>query len=155
MRQLKVLERDLLFALTNQVEETAHYLDLETGEVIPVFSFNRNEILALIKQNPCRYVRLAPQTSREGREMVQRFIATVSRADLRARLTQATKKGRVFSQVRAVLEEFPEELRRWRQFRLMVLTEPLKKKLQERGVELVLVDDEDGFFCQPDESPEY
>jgi len=146
VRQLKVLERDLLFALTNQVEGTTHYLDLETGEVIPVFSFNRNEILALIKQTPDRYVRLAPQTAKEGREMVQRFIATVSRADLRARLTQATKKGRVFSQVRAVLEEFPEEWRRWRQFRLMVLTEPLKKKLQERGVELVLVDDEDGFF---------
>lgn len=144
MRQLKVAERDLLFALTNQVQEIAHYLDLETGEVIPVFSFNRAEILARIKECPNRYLRLVPQSARQGREMMLRFIETVSRADLRGRLTRAIAEGRVFGQFRSVLMSFPQELRRWRQFRTMYLTSPLREKLKERGIVLVLVADQDG-----------
>ncbi len=155
MRKLSVYQRDLLFALAHQIQETAHYLDIETGEVIPVFSFNRNEILALIKQNPARYIRLVPQTTKEGREMIQQFIATVSRADLKARLSQAISTGRIFSQFRAVLMDFPEELKRWHQFRIMVLTEPLKRKLLEEGIELVLVNDEERCPNPPDEGIEF
>lgn len=142
MRKVYVLERDLLFALTNQMKETAHYLDLETGDVIPVFSFNRDEILARVRANPEKYVRLVPQTRSQGIEMIHRFIETVSRSDLKAKLRAAVKEGRVFSQFRSVLENEPEELRRWQQFRVMVLTEPLKQKLQKRDLELILVPDD-------------
>ncbi len=139
MRKLCVLERDLFFALTNQVQDTAHYLDLDTGAVIPVFDFNRNEILTMVQDNPERYIRLVPQSFRQGMEMMERFIATVSREDLRARLRQAIKTGRAFSQFRQVLGDYPGEMKRWQQFRRMMLVEPLKEKLRQRDIELVLV----------------
>lgn len=150
MRKVYVLERDLLFALTNQMKETAHYLDLKTGDVIPVFSFNRDEILARVRANPEQYVRLVPQTRGQGIEMINRFIETVSRADLKAKLKAAVKEGRIFSRFRSVLETEPEELRRWQQFRVMVLTESLKQKLQKMNLELVLIgDDAAGTTCVP------
>lgn len=130
-----------MFALTNQVQETAHFLDLETGDVIPVFEFNRDEVLAMVRTHPERYIRLVAQTRRQGLEMMRRFIQTVSRQDLRARLVAAIQNGRVFSQFRQELMAFPDEYRRWQQFRLMVLTEPLKERLRALGIELVLVRD--------------
>jgi hypothetical protein len=150
VRQLKVLERDLLFALTNQVQETAHYLDLDTGEVIPVFSFNRDEILARVRERPERYLRLVPQSAHQGREMMERFIKTVSRQDLQARLKQALAGGRIFSRFREVLAHFPQEQRRWRQFRTMYLTAPLREKLRSREIELVLVPDSSGEEQEPE-----
>jgi hypothetical protein len=150
VRKLKVLERDLLFALTNQVQETAHYLDLETGDVIPVFSFNRDKILARAKEQPERYLRLVPQSARQGREMMERFIQTVSQEDLKARLTRAIAGSRAFSQFRAVLANFPREQRRWRQFRMMYLTTGLREKLRAREIELVLVSDESEQEPEPD-----
>ncbi|MGQ9678844.1 MAG: UPF0158 family protein [bacterium] len=148
MRKLFVQERDLLFALTNQMPETAHYLDLETGDVIPVFNFNRDEILARVREKPERFIRLVPQTKSDGFKMMQRFIDTVSRQDLRAKLTEALKEGRRFGRFRIVLSAEEEEFKRWQQFRVMTLTEPLKKRLQERGFELVLVRD-DTPTCAP------
>lgn len=143
MRKLRVSERDLLFALTNQMQETAHYLDLETGEVIPVFSFNRDEILKLIRQQPDRYLRLAPQSSRESQEMLKGFIRTISRPSLKTQLLSALQEKRVFARFRQVLAQFPKELKRWHSYRMMVLSEPLRRKLRERGVELVLIPDRD------------
>ncbi len=143
MRKLRVSERDLLFALTNQVQETAHYLDLETGEIIPVFSFNRDEILKLIRQQPGRYLRLAPQSSRERQEMLKGFIRTITRPGLKTQLLSALQEKRVFARFRQVLAQFPKELKRWQSYRMMVLSEPLRRKLRERDVELVLVPDRD------------
>ncbi len=148
MRKLFVLERDLLFALTNQMQETAHYLDLATGEVMPVFEFNRDEILIMVRDNPERFLRLVPQSSRQGMEMMERFIATVSQEDLRARLSEAISGGRAFSQFRQVLRGYPKELKRWENFRRIVLLTPLKEKLREREIELVLVSEE-----EPDSVP--
>ncbi|MGQ9708778.1 MAG: UPF0158 family protein [bacterium] len=141
MRKLTVLERDLLFALTNQMQDIAHYLDLETGEVIPVFSFNRSEILSRVKENTGRFIRLMPQTSGQGVEMMQRFIETVRRRDLRARLIGAIKEGKVFSKFRSVLLNFPEEFRRWQRFRVMFITANLRERLRQKGVELELIPD--------------
>ncbi len=149
MRKLFVLERDLLFALTNQVEETAHYLDLVTGDVMPVFEFNRDEILMLVRDNPERFLRLVPQSHRQGMEMMERFIATVSQEDLRARLRTAISGGRAFRQFREVLRGYPKEWRRWESFRKMVLLAPLQEKLRERKIELVLVSE-----AEPDSVPQ-
>ncbi|MEO0005247.1 MAG: UPF0158 family protein [candidate division WOR-3 bacterium] len=139
MRKLIVLERDILFALTNQMRDISHYLDLETGDVIPVFSYNREAILTQIKAEPARFVRIMPQTSRHGREMMNRFVETVKRPDLKARLKAAIKSDRAFSRFRRVLLNFPDEFKHWQRFRVMFLTEPLKIKLREQGIELILV----------------
>jgi len=143
VRKLAVLERDLLFALTSQMQDIAHYLDLETGDVIPVFSYNRDAILSQIKADSDRFVRLMPQTPRQGREMMKRFIETVRRPDLKARLTAAIKRGKAFVRFRAVLLNFPDELKRWQRYRVMFVTEPLKIKLREQDIELILLSDPD------------
>lgn len=134
----------MLFALTNQMGNTAHYLDLETGEVIPVFSFNRNQILAKIKEQPTRFIRLVSQPSRLGRDMMQRFIETVRKPELKARLTAALQERRPFSRFRAVLQDFPAEFQRWQNFRTMFITGNLRERLFRQGINLEVVPEPPG-----------
>jgi len=144
VRTLTVSERDLFFALTNQVPGTTHYLDLETGEVIPVFGHNREMILERVRREPDRLLRLAPQSGRRGYETMVEFAKTVSQPGLRSRLDAALAGERPFRRFREVLKELPAEQRRWQQFRALVTTRVLREKLAALGYELETLADDSG-----------
>ena len=140
MRSIKVSARDIVFAMSNRMPDTNHYLDTETGDVLPVFGFNRDAILAMVKEQPGRYVRLAPQSGRRGFEVMQQFAATVSRRDYREKLEQTLKGKHSFRRFREVLHEEPDEQRRWKLFRLENMAQPLREKLKKKNIKLELVD---------------
>ncbi len=142
MRTVKVLARDLLFALDNRMPDTNHYLDTETGEVIPVFSFNRDRILAQLKVESDRYVRLAPQSGRRGYEIMEQFTKTVNRAELRSRLEAALGQESAFRNFRAVLKQEPFELKRWHGFRAEMIVQTIRDRLKEKDIRLELVQDD-------------
>jgi hypothetical protein len=139
MRTVKVAARDLLFALENRVPGTTHYLDTETGEVIPAFSYNREKILADVQLHPNRFVRLAPQSGRDGFRVMEEFARTVSRPEIRARLDAALKQEHVFREFRAAVDEDPDERRRWQQFRGEALIQHVRKRLASLDVSLELI----------------
>ncbi|MEO0077987.1 MAG: UPF0158 family protein [candidate division WOR-3 bacterium] len=141
MRELKVLKKDLLFALDNRAEGIPHYLDTETGEVVPVFSYNRDRLLSEFRAVPGRYVRLAPLSGRQGYAVMEEFTRTVANVPLRSRLTAALQSENVFRSFRAALVDYPEELERWRHFRAESVTQGIRDRLKELGIELVLVAD--------------
>jgi len=143
VRTIEVSTRDLLFALTNRAPGTSHYLDTETGEVVPAFAFNRDRILAMVKADTNRYLRVAPQSGAQGFEMMRRFTATVSREELRRKLEAVLGDEHAFRGFRAVLKNVPTEYRRWRLFRIETMSEPLRARLREKGVELKLVPDDE------------
>lgn len=144
MRTLVVSERDLFFALTNQLPGTTHYLDLETGEVIPVFGHNREVILERVRHEPNRLLRLAPQSGRRGYETMAEFTHTVSQSGLRTRLEAALAGERPFRRFREILRDLPAEQRRWQQFRALVTTRVLREKLAALGIELEIASDDLG-----------
>ena len=138
MRQLKVSQRDLLFAIENRVAGVANYLDTETGEVMPAFSYNRDQILAGVKKSPGRYVRLAPQSGAQAFKAMEDFTRTVSRAELREQLEAALKEPHRFRTFRLILKEHEGEESRWHQFRGAMMVQALRERLKEAGIELVL-----------------
>ena len=138
MRKLNVLARDVVFALQGRSPGTVHYLDLETGDVIPVFGFNRERVLAEIRARPERYLRLAPRTSRRDYEVMARFVETVDEDGLRERLRASISGENAFSRFRAELESCPSERARWERYRAEAVTADLKAKLGEAGFELGL-----------------
>lgn len=138
VRIIRVEARDLLFALENRVPGTNHYLDTKTGEVIPVFSYNQSRILEQVKDDPDRYLRLAPQSGRSGFHTMKSFAATVSRPEFRQRLEQALAGSSTFRSFKAVLRSDPVEQRRWQHFRTEMMVRSLRSKLKEIGVELQL-----------------
>ena len=143
MRKLKVSTRDLLFAMENRVPGTAHYLNTETGEVIPVFSFNRDQILAEVRQFPKRYLRLPPQSGRSGYDAMVEFSHTVSRPDLRAQLEASLSGPGVYRRFRAAIKAEPREFNRWQQFRGEKVAGHLRKRLEADGIAIELIPDND------------
>ena len=143
MRVLRVSTRDLLFAMENRVPGTTHYLNTETGEVIPVFGYNRDQILAEIKEFPKRYVRLPPQAGRTGYTAMVEFTHTVSRPGLRLELEAALDGQGVYRRFRAALKDEPRENARWQQFRGERVAGRLRKRLEAEGIALELIPDND------------
>ena len=122
---------------------TTHYLNTETGDVIPVFGFNRDQILAEIRQFPKRYVRLAPQAGRTGYDAMVEFTRTVSRPELRAELEAALDGPGVYRRFRAVLKKEPRESHRWHQFHGEKVAGRLRKRLEADGIAIELIPDND------------
>lgn len=143
MRVLRVSTRDLLFAMENRVPGTTHYLNTETGEVIPVFGFNRDQILAEIRGFPKRYLRLAPLGGRSGYNAMVEFTRTVSRQDLRAVLEAALDGPGVYRKFRTALKNEPREHKRWQQFRGEKVASRLRKRLEADGIAIELIPDND------------
>jgi hypothetical protein len=137
MRRLKVNRRDLIFALDNRVRGVANYLDTETGDVIPVFSYNRDQILDAVRETPDRYLRLAPQTGGQAYQAMAGFTATVSRPELRGQLEAALASPARFRLFREVVEANPVESRRWQNYRAEMLIEVVRAKLAARQIELL------------------
>lgn len=131
-----------MFALSNRAPGTAHYLDTTTGEVIPLFVFNREKVLEMVMSEPKRYVRLAPQPGAEGFRVMQEFIKTVSRPALREELTSAISGERAFARFRRAIKAHQTEHRRWLQFQGMMTARVLCERLREHGIELRLVADD-------------
>lgn len=126
--------------------ETPHYLDTSTGEVIPVFSFNRERILAMIKAEPNRFVRIAPQTPAKELTIMKRFATTVANQELRAKLVSALDNQNPFRAFRQTLRDSKAEYQRWCQCRLEGLSESLRARLKEKGV-LLEITPEDEEEC--------
>lgn len=127
--------------MENRVPGTTHYLNTETGEVIPAFGFNRDQILAEIRQFPKRYLRLAPQAGRTGYNAMSEFTRTVSRPELRAELEAALNGPGVYRRFRAVLKNEPRELHRWHQFHGEKAAGGLRKRLEAEGITIELIPD--------------
>jgi hypothetical protein len=143
VRTIKVSTKDLVFALSRRAPDINHYLDTDTGEVMPVFSFNRDAILAQVKAEPDRFVRLAPLSGGQLFEAMKTFATTVSRPDLHARLEAALKEDAEAGRFRETLEAFPAEQKRWHQYRIELMVRSLRGRLLAKDIELVLLDDGD------------
>ena len=129
--------------MENRVPGTTHYLNTETGEVIPAFGFSRDRILAEIRQFPKRYVRLAPQAGRSGYSAMVEFARSVSRPELRAVLEATLDGPGVYRKFRAVLRREPRESKRWQQFRGEKVAGRLRKRLEAEDMTLELIPDND------------
>ena len=129
--------------MENRVPGTTHYLNTETGEVVPVFGFNRDQILAEVREFPKRYMRLPPQSGRSGYNAMVEFCRTVSRPELRAQLEAALDGPGVYRRFRAAIKVEPREFNRWQQFRGENVAGHLRKRLEADGIAIELIPDND------------
>jgi hypothetical protein len=141
VRVLRVSTRDLLFALENRVPGTTHYLNTETGEVTPVFGFNRDKILADVRKYPKLWLRLAPQSGHAGYNAMVEFCRSVSRTELRAQLEAALNGPGAYRRFRTLLKAEPREHARWQQFRGEKVAGHLRGRLEADGITIELVPD--------------
>uniref|UniRef100_A0A7C6EBK1 Uncharacterized protein n=1 Tax=candidate division WOR-3 bacterium TaxID=2052148 RepID=A0A7C6EBK1_UNCW3 len=138
MKKLTIDQKDLFFAFENRMPETSHYLNLETGEIIPVFAFNRKRVLEVIKKEPNKYVKIKPLSTKESFQIMKDYIETVPVPQIRKELQEALFKKGAFRSFRAVINKYPEEKEHFSNFKFNAILNRIKNWLAQFDIELEL-----------------
>lgn len=104
-------------AFENNAPEVHSYLHLSTGEVLRVVDGVADPAMHQRIASDPHYQRVDPVSSREQYRWMERFIATVTDADLRSRLVAAIDGKGAFRRFKDVLMAYPVERERWFEFR--------------------------------------
>jgi hypothetical protein len=128
----------LLFAWQDEAPQSAYYLDTETGSVV-LIQRDLDEVDELrreIEVGGDRFVYL-PKPDREQIELdLGDFIYTSSDAKLKAMLEVALESRDKIGTCKTLLSRYPEELKRWQEWRRKASLERVKKWLAAHDLEM-------------------
>ena len=112
MRPLTIDLDELAVALdTGDIE---HYLDLGSGQVVPLLSDSPDpDLLLLLEQDPERLLPIEPLSSRESLELMRDFLREVGEPHAYAAMASALEGRKPFKAFRHVLMGYPDLLQAW------------------------------------------
>jgi hypothetical protein len=110
---------DLEIAFERNSPDQESFLDLENGDLLSIVEGEPDAASrrAKVANNPNRYLRVDPASSREQYRWMERFVASVSEPTLRERLLVAIDGKGAFRRFKDVLLAFPAERERWFTYR--------------------------------------
>jgi hypothetical protein len=128
--QLRVDAEMLVAALESDHSEAEWFLDLQTGEVLPVTDphvTGEDESLAdEVEQNPKRYLPIDSLPSSEAFRIMEDFVASLEAGPIATRLAKALSRRHPFAEFKAALRSAPPIRDRWFGFhaaRMLTLAE--------------------------------
>ncbi|HEX2094157.1 MAG TPA: UPF0158 family protein [Longimicrobiaceae bacterium] len=106
---LRIDASEFLYALDSHDPETEHYLDLQTGEIIPAtwgaFMSDEPEYAELeaVRDDEERYRLIDPVPSREGWRRMRDFVESITDAHVQERLLDAIHGSGAFGRFKQVI----------------------------------------------------
>ncbi len=153
MKRLPINIDEIAEAMDMTFDESAYYLDLETGQLLPIpsepfdddedsswLSDEEKDLLSIAREIDAgsdRYARVPDVDASEGYEDMERFTCTVTDPKLREHLEIALDGRGAFRRFKNVLADHPEERERWFAFKNERMAERAREWLTEIGVEPV------------------
>jgi hypothetical protein len=115
MPPLTVNWSDLEIAFERNSPDQESFLDLDNGDLLAIVEGEPDAAArrAKVANNPGRYLRVDPASSREQYRWMERFVTSVSDQALRERLLVAIDGKGAFRRFKDVLLAFPAERERW------------------------------------------
>ena len=130
-KPLRISLDELCDVMENSSFENEYYLDLETGEILFISEYmdieETEKLRDRIEEEFDRYEQIPKVESHEGYENMQDFIVTVENEHLSELLEVAINGKGAFRRFKDVLLNYPEERKRWFQFK--------DGRMQERALE--------------------
>lgn len=139
MITLSIDRGDLLFAIGDH--DLTHYLDLQTGDVIPVFEEGVVGDLPDVDMDdePERYRFIEPVPSSEGFSWMERFALAQEDGRTRRELLHALERRRPFRSFKDALIDFPEAREQWFAFEEQSLLDYARAWLTREGIHAELI----------------
>jgi|YelNatPaOPRAMG01_1025707.scaffolds.fasta_scaffold00238_39 hypothetical protein len=131
-REIKINKRDLLFVLQRRLPEIDYFLDLENGEIIPVFEITKEDFLKMKNKFPQRFYKLKPFASAETFFIVKNFINQIKDPKIREAILTNLKGDVSYKKFKEVLKKYPKEWQEWLVYERNELLNYFKKKMEER-----------------------
>jgi hypothetical protein len=129
---------DLEIAFERNSPEQESFLDLENGDLLAIIEGEPDAAArrAKVANNPGRYLRVDPASSREQYRWMERFVASVSDQALRERLLVAIDGKGAFRRFKDVLLAFPAERERWFTYRSDLLHFHIQTWIEHMQIEV-------------------
>jgi hypothetical protein len=128
---------DLEIAFERNSPEQESFLDLENGDLLSIAEGEPDAAArrAKVTNNPERYLRVDPASSREQYRWMERFVGAVQDQPLRERLLVAIDGKGAFRRFKDVLLAFPAERERWFSYRSELLHLHIQTWLDHLNIE--------------------
>jgi hypothetical protein len=138
MQPITINWSDLEIAFERNSPEQESFLDLENGDLLSIAEGEPDAAArrARVANNPDRYLRVDPASSREQYRWMERFVGAVADLALRERLLVAIDGKGAFRRFKDVLLAFPAERERWFAYRSELLHFHIQTWLDHLHVEL-------------------
>ena len=129
---------DLEIAFERNSPDQESFLDLENGDLLAIIEGEPDAAArrAKVANNPDRYLRVDPASSREQYRWMERFVASVADQALRERLLVAIDGKGAFRRFKDVLLAFPAERERWFTYRSDLLHFHIQTWLEHMKIEV-------------------
>jgi hypothetical protein len=129
---------DLEIAFERNSPEQESFLDVENGDLLAIVEGEPDATArrAKVANNPDRYVRVDPASSREQYRWMERFVNSVQDQALRERLLVAIDGKGAFRRFKDVLLAFPAERERWFAHRSELLHLHIQTWLEHMKIEV-------------------
>jgi hypothetical protein len=123
MQPITINWSDLEIAFERNSPDQESFLDLENGDLLSIAEGEPDAAArrARVANNPDRYLRVDPASSREQYRWMERFVGAVQDQPLRERLLVAIDGKGAFRRFKDVLLAFPAERERWFAYRSELL----------------------------------
>jgi hypothetical protein len=123
MQPITINWSDLEIAFERNSPEQESFLDVENGDLLSIAEGEPDAAArrARVANNPDRYLRVDPASSREQYRWMERFVGAVADLALRERLLVAIDGKGAFRRFKDVLLAFPAERERWFAYRSELL----------------------------------
>lgn len=125
-------------AFDNHSPELRSYLDLQSGELLTVFTSERDsEVSSAVQAEPDRYLFIEPVPSRDQYRIMERFIETVPYPSLAERLADAIVGKGAFRRFKDCIAQHGEERKRWFAFRDVLVRQMILEWCRGKGLEAI------------------
>jgi hypothetical protein len=123
MQPIAINWSDLEIAFERNSPEQESFLDLDNGDLLSIAEGEPDAAArrTRVANNPERYLRVDPASSREQYRWMERFVGAVADLALRERLLVAIDGKGAFRRFKDVLLAFPAERERWFAYRSELL----------------------------------
>ena len=142
MGKTKIDSNELVFALEWQSDETASYLDAETGQIVQVsdlFDDADEQLREQIEENPKRYRYIEPISSDEGFRIMARFVDSLPEGEAQKVLAKSLQRRSPFRNFKDDLYEFGDVQKQWYKFHNEQLVQMAKEWLEAEEIDAELV----------------
>lgn len=129
---------DLEIAFERNSPDQESFLDLENGDLLSIVDGEPDAASrrSRVANNPDRYLRVDPASSREQYRWMERFVVSVQDGPLRERLLVAIDGKGAFRRFKDVLLAFPAERERWFAYRSDLLHFHIQTWLDHMQIEV-------------------
>jgi hypothetical protein len=145
-KKTPIVMEDLIVAFEDfsSMAYVQNFLDLETGEIIRISDLEGDEEEAKayekIDSDPDRYLKIDNLPSSESYRQMADFTETVKDPNLRRKLAEDLKGRGAFSRFRQTIYGYPEEQKRWFDFKDELMRKLAMDWLEENEVDYQIIE---------------